>query len=54
MKAYFARKRAEGKPGKVVVNNIANKLLKILCAMIRSGKPYLENYRSGNPRTDFF
>jgi transposase len=53
MEAYFVRKVAEGKPRMVVVNNIANKLLKVVCAMLRSGKPYLAHYRSVNPREDF-
>jgi transposase len=50
MRAYFERKLREGKPKPLILNNIANKLLRVLCAMIRSGKPYMENYRSRNPR----
>jgi transposase len=46
---YFARKKAEGKPGKLVLNNIQNKLLKIACAVIRTQKPFIPNYISVNP-----
>jgi transposase len=48
-KKYFFRKVAEGKPGKLVINNIANKLLKIICAVIRDKKSYINNYISVNP-----
>lgn len=48
-KHYFARKKAEGKPGKLVLNNIQNKLLKIACAVIRTQKPFIPNYVSVNP-----
>lgn len=46
---YFLRKTAEGKPGKLVLNNIQNKLLKVACAVVRSQKPYIPNYVSVNP-----
>lgn len=46
---YFLRKVAEGKPKKVVLNNIANKLLKVMCAVINSQTPYIPNYRSIHP-----
>jgi len=48
-KLYFLRKIAEGKPKKLVINNIANKLLKIICAVVRSGTPFVPNYHSINP-----
>lgn len=47
---YFRRKRKEGKPKMVVLNNIANKLLRILCGMIKNKQPYIENYQSVHPR----
>jgi len=47
---YFLRKVAEGKPKKLVINNIINKLLKIVCAIWRSQTPFIPNYRSVNPR----
>lgn len=46
---YFLRKTAEGKPGKLVLNNIQNKLLKIACAVVRTQKPFIPNYVSVNP-----
>jgi len=46
---YFLRKVAEGKPKKVVLNNIANKLLKIMCAVIRTQTPFIPGYRSVHP-----
>lgn len=49
-RCYYLRKQAEGKPRALVLNNVSNKLLKIVCAMLRSGQPYIENYRSIDPR----
>ncbi len=34
----------------LVFNNIANKLLRILCGMIKNKPPYIENYQSVLPR----
>ncbi len=48
-KKYYLRKQAEGKAKKLVLNNVENKLVKIMCAMIRDQKPYIENYHSINP-----
>jgi transposase len=47
---YFLEKTAQGKPKRLVLNNISNKLLKRLCAMLRSGTPYTPEHRSLNPR----
>ena len=49
MKSYFLRKVAEGKSKKLVLNNIANKMLKIIMAIIKSGNSYSENFKSINP-----
>lgn len=49
-KHYYARKRAQGKPAKLVLNNVANDLLRILCSMIKNNQPYIEGYVSVNPR----
>jgi len=46
---YFLRKTEQGKPKKLVLNNIANRLLKVICAVVTSNTPYIENYRSVNP-----
>lgn len=48
-RAYYLRKVAEGKPKRLVLNNVANKLLKIICAVVRTETPYIPNYRSVNP-----
>jgi transposase len=47
---YFLRKRKEGKPKKLVLNNIANKLLRVLCGMIKNKQPYIEDYQSIHPK----
>jgi len=46
---YYLRKVAEGKPKRLVLNNVANKLLKIVCALVRSETEYIPHYRSINP-----
>jgi len=46
---YFMRKTAEGKPGKLVLNNIQNKLIRIACAVLRTQKPFIPNYVSVRP-----
>ena len=49
LKKYYQRKVAEGKNKKLVLNNIANKIIKIIIAIIKSNKPYLPNFVSINP-----
>jgi transposase len=46
---YFYRKKNEGKASKLIMNNIANKLLKVMVSVLRSNTPYIENYQSINP-----
>ena len=48
-RTYFLRKTQEGKPKRLVINNIANKLLDIMVAVVRSKTPYIPNYRSVSP-----
>ena len=48
-KKYFLRKVAEGKNKRLVLNNIENKLLKVIFAVVNSGVAYTENYKSINP-----
>jgi transposase len=48
-KSYFLRKVGEGKNKHLVLNNIENKLLKVIFAVINSGSCYSDNYRSVNP-----
>lgn len=47
---YFLRKLAEGKPKQLIINNIANKLVKIVCAIARTRTPYIPGFRSVNPQ----
>lgn len=47
---YFHEKVAQGKPKRLVMNNIANKLVRKLCAMLHSQTPYIDGHRSLNPR----
>lgn len=49
-KHYYARKLAEGKPKKVALNNVSNRLLRIVCSMLKNNQPYIEGYVSVNPR----
>jgi transposase len=46
---YYLRKVAEGKPKKLVLNNISNKLLKVVCALVRTETEYIPNFKSVNP-----
>ncbi|MDD5422628.1 MAG: IS110 family transposase [Candidatus Omnitrophica bacterium] len=46
---YYLRKLAEGKAKKLVLNNIANKIIKIACVLIKNNTQYNETYRSINP-----
>lgn len=48
-RTYFRERKAKKQPGKVILNNIANKLLKVLCAVINSGTAYEENHVSSKP-----
>ena len=49
LRAYFLRKVEGGKAKTLVLNNIANRLLRIICAVLRDKKPYIKGYRSMNP-----
>ena len=46
---YYIRKLAEGKERRLVLNNVANKLIKIACAVIKNNLRYVSTYRSVNP-----
>jgi transposase len=46
---YYLRKVAEGKSKKLILNNISNKLLKVVCALVRTETEYIPNYKSVNP-----
>jgi transposase len=46
---YYLRKLQEGKAKPLVLNNIANKLLKVILAVVRSQTRFIPNYHSVNP-----
>ena len=46
---YYQRKQAQGKSKKLVLNNVSNKLLRMLCSMIKNKRPYIEGYQSIRP-----
>lgn len=46
---YFERKKAEGKSGRLVLNNVSNKLLRVAAAVLRDGRPYKGGHVSARP-----
>lgn len=50
-KGYYLRKTAQGKPPHLVLNNIQNRLLKIICAVLRKQQPFIPDYHSIPPLT---
>lgn len=44
-RTYYERKLAEGKVKKLVLNNVANKLVRIICAVMESQIAYQANYQ---------
>lgn len=48
-KNYFNRKVLEGKNKRLVLNNISNKIIKIMCGIANSGKPFIQGYVSLSP-----
>ena len=46
---YYLQKQLEGKDNYLIYNNVANKLLKIMCAMIKERKPFTDEHISINP-----
>jgi len=48
-KRYFLRKVEQGKSKRLVLNNIANKLLRIITAVLQSGTPFIKDFKSVNP-----
>lgn len=47
--AYFERKKAEGKSGRLVLNNVGNKLIRVMAAVLRDGQPYETKHASVRP-----
>ena len=48
-KACFDRLRSNGKPGKVAVIAVANKLIRQAFAVVTQGKPYVDGFKSSKP-----
>ena len=46
---YLAHKTKEGKPARLVLNNVENKLIRIMCAVIQSKTAFIDNYHSVQP-----
>lgn len=46
LKKYYQRKKKEGKKERVVINNVRNKLLHIVFAVVMKEQVYDENYSS--------
>jgi transposase len=46
---YSQRKQLAGKVPMLILNNIANKMIKIICGVAKSGKPFIKNYQSLPP-----
>lgn len=47
---YFTTKVNQGKSGALVLNNIANKLIKLVCSIAKSGLSFNPNYESIHPK----
>jgi transposase len=48
-RAYFERKKRAGKKPALVINNLANKVLRVICAVLRTGQPYRPDHVSISP-----
>ena len=48
-RTYYERKVAAGKPKKLVLNKVANKLVRIICAILETQMAYDPDYRSRQP-----
>lgn len=49
---YFKRKQLEGKPFFVVMNNVANKLLRTIYSLVQSGNLYDMGHICADPRNN--
>jgi len=50
-KEYYLRKTKEGKAKRLVINNIQNKLHRVICAVLRTNRPYIHGYTSLHPES---
>jgi transposase len=48
-KRYFLRRVEDKKPKRIILNNIANKIIKLCYALLKNNTVYIENYKSINP-----
>lgn len=48
-RCYFERKVAAGKPKSLVLNNMANRLLRVICAVLRERRPFIDDFVSLPP-----
>ena len=48
-KAYYAQKLHEGKPKMLAINNLGNKLVAIMCAVIQNDTVYIKHYKPSPP-----
>lgn len=46
---YFERKRSVGKDRPLVINNLSNWILRVMCGVLRSGEPYRPDHISLSP-----
>jgi transposase len=51
LRAYAVRKTAEGKDKRLIINNVRNKIIHRIFAVIKTGIPYREDYL--NPFVDY-
>lgn len=49
-RAYFERKSLAGKPKKLILNNLANQIVRVMCALLRSRRPYSSQWVSLPPQ----
>ncbi len=47
---YYQKKQLEGKPHFLIMNNVANKMLKTIYAVVRTKQPYSQDYICLDPR----
>lgn len=50
IRLYFERKKLEGKPYFLIMNNIANKLLRTIYALVKNEEPYIPGHITYDPR----
>lgn len=48
-RVYLLRKTKEGKPPRLVLNNVENKLVRIMCAVLSSKTAFIPDYHSAQP-----